>query len=257
MLASKLELHNPLPRKLLGVCKLLGHDLVCTHNRRKRLPTLSTVQSRLVMGSATAPPCPRMPPPGSTMHTHRRSPLLLTLIIVSLAQLVAGAKAPQPAIARLAEAACKKKVCQVGARAGQQPHWALTAAGGSRLLHEWPLPKHSNTAGSDAHLTLPGLPLRPLPSPPAGHPPAWARGRLQVGRAKQAGWVEGARWGRGVGGSRAASRQWLDSSLAHPPESAATSASCWPSRPYVGRPNDSSSPAAAQGGGGAHTQGTG
>ena len=89
--------------------------------------------------------CPRMLPLAA-VHTHTQtSALLLTRIIVSLAQLVAGAKAPQPAIARLAEAACKKQVCRVGARlVSNTPHWALTPAG---WYTEWPLPQFGNTAG--------------------------------------------------------------------------------------------------------------
>ena len=42
------------------------------------------------------------------------------VIVIPLAQLVAGAKAPEPAIACLAEAACIQ-ACHVWAMAGQQP----------------------------------------------------------------------------------------------------------------------------------------
>lgn len=96
----------------------LRHPLVCTNTKElvSELSTISTAHA----GRTDRRGCSARRPAASALAqlaagpkddvqnppTIRRKSLRLTLVIVALAQLVAGAKAPQPAVASLAEAAC-------------------------------------------------------------------------------------------------------------------------------------------------------
>lgn len=94
----------------------LRHPLVCTNTTEpfRELSTISPAPAgRTECRSVSALPLPSsllVPKltckPLPLFFEALRKSLSLTLVIVALAQLVAGAKAPQPAVARLAEAAC-------------------------------------------------------------------------------------------------------------------------------------------------------
>lgn len=112
-------LHDLLPGKPLGLCQLLRHHLVCTSGkcicgRRTRRsqpawerPAAGCAAHASTVAAPTSVAGPRHKAAAASWLPSVAPPSQPTLVVVSLAQLVAGAKAPQPGVAFHAEAACR------------------------------------------------------------------------------------------------------------------------------------------------------
>jgi len=120
------------------------------------------------------------------MPTIQPAAAALTLVIVSLAQLVACAKAPHPAVAGVVEAAC-------GANArGRSLRRLAKCSGGILLLincilllincivatHQHPSPCPTLHGSTLTCLTQQGQRQRPPPARSPNHPHSWVQGML-------------------------------------------------------------------------------